>query len=326
MNQDASPGGRPGTRRYFRFRNEEKNAAPRRLRRALVRWGLPAGAAALLLVFVSGAVRSARTRQENETYVRWRTEAETVAENRGERETGGFRRMTLPDGTPVSREYKENAGLTAASSSRETAFHRASGEMLPGMEALRRKNRDLAAWLTIGGVLDLPVVYRDNTWYLNHNFEGEKSASGTLFLDEGYALTERAQTLLIHGHNMKDGSMFGLLTHYLQEDFRKKHQVIRLTTLWEKETYLIFAAVITPVDPREPGYLNFFSGPSFSSESECGAYLTRIRERSAFPSALSVRPSDALLELSTCVGENRLILFARRIRDSETAMAADAGP
>ena len=42
---------------------------------------------------------------------------------------------------------------------------------------------------------------------------GAQSASGTLFLDEAHPLEADTQYLVVHGHNMYDGSMFARLTH-----------------------------------------------------------------------------------------------------------------
>lgn len=75
------------------------------------------------------------------------------------------------------------------------------------------------AWLRIPDVVSLPVVCRDNTYYLNHDFFGRESDSGTLFLDEAHSLEYGTQYMVIHGHNMYDGSMFGLLSHYRKSGY-----------------------------------------------------------------------------------------------------------
>jgi len=53
------------------------------------------------------------------------------------------------------------------------------GDMIhPKIEKICAKNPDTVAWLHIpGGIVDLPVVYRDNTFYLDHNFYGKRSNS-----------------------------------------------------------------------------------------------------------------------------------------------------
>ena len=101
------------------------------------------------------------------------------------------------------------------------------------MEALYRDNRDLVGWLRMEGILDLPVVYKDNKYYLMHDFYKNKSAAGTLFLDENHPFRENAQNLLLHGHNMKDGTMFGRLVQYETNlQFLKNNPFIQYSTLW----------------------------------------------------------------------------------------------
>ena len=227
--------------------------------------------------------------------------------------------MTKPDGSPITREYKQMMGLSVPDAAVATAYHRVSGSMLPEMEKLRARNRDLAGWLTIDGVLDLPVVYRDNTTYLNRDFEGRKSASGTLFFDQSSPVSEKTQNLLIHGHNMKDGSMFAKLTHYRKKDDWKKHPFVTLSTLWEKESYVIFAVLDVPDRPDDPGYVNYFSHPSFSSDEAFRDYMELVRAHSVIPCHLAVGPEDALLTLSTCMGDHHLVVLARRFRKDENS-------
>ena len=74
-------------------------------------------------------------------------------------------------------------------------------------DALYEENPDIAGWLTAGEDISYPVVQRDNIYYLDHNYFGERDANGTLFLNEQNALNPRNHVLLIHGHNMKSGAM-----------------------------------------------------------------------------------------------------------------------
>ena len=332
MNRFPIPNRRPRSR-FYRFPPAGKTGPVRRLFRP--RNGLLALSALLLALFVLQAVRSARTAERNRTYAEWHEEAEKAAYGTGTdsgsdsgsasnsasgsgSRASAVRRMTKPDGSPVVREEKQSAGRGPADTVTDAVYHKASGAPLPAMGELRRRNRDLIAWLEIDGVLDLPVVYRDNTWYLNHDFEGIRNPSGTLFLDEAHPLTERTQTLLIHGHNMKDGSMFAQLTHYQKADWCRRHPLIHLTTMWERETYMVFAVVRTPTDPSSPEYINFYTHRSFASDQAFEDYIRLLQSRSCFHSGLTVGPEDALLQLATCIGEERLIVAARRLGANES--------
>ena len=200
-----------------------------------------------------------------------------------------------------------------------TAFHRYGGTALPEMEKLYARNHDLVGWLTIDEVLDLPLVYKDNSYYLTHDFDKNKSTSGTLFLDVNHPLRERTQNLLLHGHNMKDGTMFGRLTQYEQNiDYLKAHPFVELSTLWEKESYVIFAVLVVSLDVRDERFFDYYSHPTFSSDNAFSIYIRELELRSMYAIPMDVRPSDALLTLSTCMGEDRLVIVCRRVREGES--------
>jgi len=212
--------------------------------------------------------------------------------------------------TPVPKT--ENAVKT-------TKFHQVGGDPLPEMEALYQDNRDLIGWLRMEGILDLPVVYKDNEYYLKRDFYKNKSASGTLFLDENHPFRENAQNLLLHGHNMKDGTMFGRLVQYETNlQFLKNNPFIQYSTLWKKEQYVIFAVLHVSLDMHSPDFFNYYTHHKFSSDKQFESYVRSLQNRSVYSIPVDVEPSDALLSLSTCLDDDRLVIIARRLREGES--------
>lgn len=208
---------------------------------------------------------------------------------------------------------------TAEETAPAAAFHRFGGEPLARMEALYAQNHDLIGWLEIPGVLDLPVMYRDNRYYLTHDFNKKKNAAGTLFLDENHRFSEKAQHLLLHGHNMKDGTMFGHLVHYLKDiDYYRAHSIVHFDTLWEEEEYVIFSVMRVPLDVRDERFVNYFSYPVFAGEQQFDAYVRKVQLHSVYAIPIDVKHTDALLTLSTCIDEDRLVIVCRRIREGES--------
>lgn len=202
---------------------------------------------------------------------------------------------------------------------RTTKYHQVGGDALPEMEALYQDNRDLIGWLRMEGILDLPVVYKDNSYYLTRDFYKNKSASGTLFLDENHPFKENAQNLLLHGHNMKDGTMFGRLVQYETNiQFLKNNPFIQYSTLWKKEQYVIFAVLHVSLDVKSEDFFNYFTHHTFSSDTQFENYVRALQNRSVFSIPVDVDPSDALLTMSTCLDEDRLVIVARRVRNGES--------
>ena len=115
--------------------------------------------------------------------------------------------------------------------------------------------------------------------------------------------------------------MFAPLTHYQDPAWGRRHPLIRLSTLWEEETYVVFAVIRTPTDPALPGYIDYDSHPVFTEDGEFEAFIRQLEEQSLFRPHLTVRAGDALLQLSTCVGDDRLVVAARRLRDNENPSA-----
>ena len=192
--------------------------------------------------------------------------------------------------------------------------------MLPQYAALYEQNDDLFGWLRIDGtVIDYPVMHTpgDPEKYLHTNFAGEYSFGGIPFIDA--ACSADSDNLLIYGHNMKDGTMFGRLTQYEKSiDYLKAHPFVDFSTLWHQERYVIFAVVDVSLDTSSENFLDYFAHPRFSSDAEFASYIRRAELASMYAIPMDVKPSDALLTLSTCLEENRLVVIARRQRDGES--------
>ena len=180
-------------------------------------------------------------------------------------------------------------------------------------------NSDLVGWLSIPGVIDLPVVYRNNVYYETHDFYGREDKAGTLFLDKNHPLRSTTQNMLIHGHNMRDGTMFGRLLQYETNlSYVKDHGIIHFDTIYEEQTYVVFAVMIASFNSSSSRYFDFYTHATFASETEFTNYVYAVRARSLYSIPVDVRADDALLTLSTCLDDDRLVILARRLRDGET--------
>jgi sortase family protein len=108
---------------------------------------------------------------------------------------------------------------------------------------LHNENNDYLFWLYIPKTkIDYPVMMsRDNKDYLHSSFYKEKLYAGTLFIDALSSKRENQDNLIIYGHNMKDGSMFGTLKKWRSKKYFNEHKFIEIYTETEKRVYLIFA-------------------------------------------------------------------------------------
>ena len=125
-------------------------------------------------------------------------------------------------------------------------YRTAAPETADPLAPLKALNPDCAAWLEVDGTaVNLPVVLpEDNRTYLERDFSGEPSRSGTLFFD--FRTDASTENPVIYGHNMRDGSMFGELGRFGEESFFTEHGLIRLTASEGVMWYRIFAAAVIP--------------------------------------------------------------------------------
>ena len=187
---------------------------------------------------------------------------------------------------------------------------------------LRQQNRDVVGWLSIEGVLDEPVFQRDNSYYLTHDATGAKNPTGALFLDENCNLRTVPMQTLIHGHNMKEGAMFGSLKKYKVKDaaFYKQHPYIQFDSLYESATYVIFAVAEVNIVSGNTHYFPFWHSFSFDTYESFRQYVSLAKEYSRFKVNIDVQPGDRLLTLATCSSGDdnlRLIVMARMLREDE---------
>lgn len=190
------------------------------------------------------------------------------------------------------------------------------GDTIPSESAeMLKKNPDTVAWLRIPGVVSLPVVYRDNTYYLDHDFYGKSNSGGTLFLDEAHPFAYDTQYMVIHGHNMHDGSMFGLLTHYRRKGYMEEHSTVYLNTLYRKEKYAVVGVLCVPSDVQSEEYVPYVGTRKFQSLEHFNAFTGNIRKNALYwKDGAEILPSDALLALSTCYKDDyRIVVMCRRV-------------
>ena len=181
-------------------------------------------------------------------------------------------------------------------------------------------NPETVGFLDIAGMLSLPVVQRenDNDYYLSHDFEGGEADEGTLFLDGTNRLAPEDDCLIVYGHNMKNGTMFGKLSAYGTLPYLRRHPVIRFDTIYENRSYVVFAAFTASMTPGDRRY--FDVRQFIFDEAEFDKFALKLQSRSIYKIPVEVEYGDRLLLLVTCDytnREGRFILALRQLRQGE---------
>lgn len=185
-------------------------------------------------------------------------------------------------------------------------------------------NSDYKGWLTIYGTqISEPVVQGEtNETYLRTNINGEHAEAGTLFLDETTDLSQDGN-LIIYGHKMNDGTMFGTLDKFEDEEFFDNNG----TVCWEsekgKEYYQIFALLVLPGYSTDPNFIDLQAWNNVLDEEQTADMLNTIADRaSIFRGETFNLEKDKYIFLVTCdysINNGRLVLVGRRLsKKSET--------
>jgi hypothetical protein len=65
--------------------------------------------------------------------------------------------------------------------------------------------------------------------------------------------------------------------------------------------------------------VNYYAHPTFASDADFCAYIDTLRRHALQTADVDVQPGDGLLTLTTCLGDDRLVVVARRLREDEPA-------
>lgn len=187
-----------------------------------------------------------------------------------------------------------------------------SGDFYPVVDwaKLLADNPNVVGWVFVEGTkINYPVVQaQDNLYYLTHLYDGTKNVSGAIFMDAENTPGGLVDDItVLHGHHMKNGSMFAHIENYKSQEFFEGHP---------------FGYYLTP---NRAYRIEFFSGnvrtPEplpliFGTAEERAEYINDITQRSNFNSKVEVGLEDKMMAFSTCdysINDGRYILTGRLV-------------
>lgn len=224
------------------------------------------------------------------------------------------RRGALPPLAPGGKSV--SAPLSAAPSNHTGEEQEPA--ILPEYRELYAQNPDLVGWVSIEGTnVDYPVMQRgqDEEYYLDHDFEGKKNKNGLPFLD-GSCDAQKSNILLVYGHHMKNGRMFGALMAYKDEGFYDAHPTVRFDTLYEAAEFETVAVLLSRVYLQSEEAFRYYRLAGTGTPDGFERYIQSVKERALYDTGVSARYGDQLLVLSTCeysTKNGRLAVIARKV-------------
>ena len=190
-------------------------------------------------------------------------------------------------------------------------------EVLPEYQELHNMNSDMVGWIKIEGTkVDYPIMHTPDrpNYYLKRDFKGNYSEWGCIYMREECDIKKPTDNITIYGHNMKDGSMFGDLRRYNNEEFYKSHKNIFMDTLTEYHVYEIFSVFKTSANVGE-GFA-YHQMEDAANEKEFNDFVAECKKLSFYDTGITPKYGDKLICLSTCeytLDNGRLVVAARRI-------------
>lgn len=183
-----------------------------------------------------------------------------------------------PEGTP--KQAGEESGLPALD-----------------LTEMQAQYPDIKGWLSIPGTnIDYPVLQSGEAeaeYYLKRNYRGEWDANGSLFLQWNCEVS-KGQNLIIYGHNMNSGAMFGNLDQFASADYWREHKTVLFQTLQGTYTYEIVSVMKTDVSMFP------FQQAEFAGKTGLLDYVKQAKSLGLFGTGALCDDPEQVLTLVTC--------------------------
>ena len=226
-------------------------------------------------------------------------------------------------GTDEYNQIEEMAVTERDADSAEVAGP--SAQIKPPIEVdfdkLKSVNEDVVGWIYVDALPDIsyPIVKgKDNQTYLHQTYEKNYNFAGTIFVDYENSGDFSDCNTLVYGHNMKNGSMFGHLKKFREDDkLYKQDKYFWILTPERNYRYEIITAYTTGVISDT---YTLFKGPGEEFEK----YLETIKGYSEIQTDdTDLTIKDRIVTLSTCTGNEstRFVVQGKRV-DAEDADGA----
>ncbi len=166
-------------------------------------------------------------------------------------------------------------------------------------DALLAENQDVVGWLYVEALgISYPVVQgTDNDYYLHMTYQKTYNFAGAIFIDYENKRDFSDLNTIVYGHNMKDGSMFGILKKFVTENAYATSPYFWMLTPEKNYKYEIFSTYTAQINSLT---YTLFSKPG----EEYTAYLKQMKANLEIATQAEPKKFDKIMTLSTCTGNS----------------------
>ncbi len=204
--------------------------------------------------------------------------------------------------------------------------------ILPEYQTLYAENSDLIGWLRISDtVIDYPVMQtpEDEEYYIDRGFDRRPNSNGCLIMDtdsvvgvgtaaQQYQGGEAPSTnLIIHGHTMQSGAMFGKLQLYADQEYAAAHRIIQFDSLYEHREYELISAFYSQVYYPYENVFKFYYFFNAETQEEFDDWYSNIKSLALYDTGVTAEFGDSFITLSCCsyqVEDGRFVVVGKRIQ------------
>ncbi|MDQ0272528.1 class B sortase [Cytobacillus purgationiresistens] len=195
-----------------------------------------------------------------------------------------------------------------------------AGRIRQQFDPLLKLNEDIVGWITVEDTrIDYPILQADNnSYYLTRNYKRNETRAGSIFMDyRNEVEAEANKNIILYGHRMKDGSMFGQLKKYLNESFFYEHRNIYYDTLYAGYDLEVFSVYQTTTD-------FYYIETNFPTDQSFGGFIESLQDKSLHKADVNITEGDRIVTLSTCdysldSNEGRLVVHAKLVKRGEAS-------
>lgn len=184
-------------------------------------------------------------------------------------------------------------------------------EIYVDFDNLKSINSDTVGYIEVKNTDIKYVVVKsnDNNYYLSYDFNKDENIAGWIFADYRNKFDGTDKNIIIYGHNMINGSMFGTLKNVLNEEWYMNDDNLYIPLSTERENMMFKVFSIYQIEPEDYYIETEFYGNEFFS------FINIIKNRSIYNFNTAVSKNDTILTLSTCSdsGLERIVVHAIRI-------------
>ena len=187
-------------------------------------------------------------------------------------------------------------------------------------ENLKAINPDIVGWLYVDAQnnINYPICHTtDNEYYLHKTFRREYLYAGSIFEECLNSGDFTDPNTIVYGHNMKSGSMFGMLKYLRDQGKYDSGPYFWILTPQGNYRYHIYAAFQTAVDSE---VYNIFTARG----KEFLEWEKRLQAASEVSNSVPLTENDFTVTLSTCTSDSsvRCVVIGKCVSSAKPVKAA----